>query len=222
MNSADAQKEFTDAAKLISEKKFSEAREKLLELRSKNLVSADLESNLGRALVEDGHYGHGTWHYMLAIRLDRLNGDHRRDLALAQNKVESGLALPMRDPSEWGYTVSSYLRPGEALSLASLTLLLAAFLNLNKRATRRMTIGLIAMAILLAGLSGLGLLGRKVVIVASDASLRSAPLESAEVTQPVKGGARAHLIRTSGDFSEIDRTGAFRGWINTRDLLKAP
>lgn len=220
--STEAQSEFLEASKLISEKKFSEAREKLLALREKNFVSADLESNLGRALVEDGHLGHGTWHYMWAVRLDRFNSEHRRDLALAQSKVESGLALPMRDPSEWGYALSSYLRPGESASLGSITLLALLFLKIYKNASRQILLSLsIVSALFFAG-AGLGLLGKKVVIVASDASLRDAPLESASVIQPVKGGARAHLIRKSGDFSEIERTGALRGWINSRDLLKAP
>lgn len=220
--STEAQSEFLLASKLISEKKYSEAREKLIALREKNFVSADLESNLGRALVEDGHLGHGTWHYMVAIRMDRFNSEHRRDLEFAQSKVESGMAMPMRDPSEWGYAFSTYLRPAEALSIGSITLLAMLFLKIYKNIPRRIVITLSIVASLFVAGAGLGMLGKKVVIIASDASLRDAPLESSSVIQPVKGGARAHLIRKSGDFSEIERTGAFRGWINSRDLLTAP
>lgn len=222
MSNPAQQLEFDESAKLISEGKFAEAQDKLLQLRAQNVTSPGLESNLARSLMEKGHLGHSVWHYMIAVRLDRFDTQARRDLALAQSRVEGGVGLAMKDPAEWGYSLSTYLLPSEALSLASLTLLAALFLKVLDKVSRKALIVLAVVGVLFAGMAALGGLGRSIYIVGSDANLRREPLDSSEVVQPVKGGARVKLIRRSGDFSEIERTDSLRGWIHAKDLLRAP
>lgn len=221
MKQHEAQQLFDEGAKLLSEAKFVEARDTFLQIYKSGRVSAGLEANLGRALVETGDLGGGISHLSRAVALDRWDDLNRSDLLLAQQKVESGWGVPMKHPAEWGQWWSTYLRSQENASIASFLLLILLATLFFKKLKRYAHYAIGAGVFIFASLAILSLYGNSLSFVVKDADLKSAPLESAEMLQTLKSGARLRVIRQSGDFSEVERSGAFRGWIKSSDLEKA-
>ena len=223
MNSAaEAQKTFDQATNLLGEAKFKEARELLLELTKNGYTSTAVEINLGRASVESGELGLGIFHYTNAVALSRFDSAAREDLFFAQSKVDGGVGVSMKHPAEWGNAISSYLRPSECLFFASTFLVGLLLLKLYVPIKRATYIGgglLVAMFLTFATF---GKLGQSLAVLKSDADLRTAPLVSAEVVAPLKSGTRLRVIRKSGDFTEVERTGSFRGWMDSSALVTTP
>ncbi len=216
----EAQKVFDEGVKLLSEKKFAEARDRFLLIQKSGHSSADFQANLGQAQVESGELGPGIFSLHLAVAQDRWDSQHRRDLNFAQTKVESGWGLPMKDPAEWGQSLSTYLRPTEMASLCALFLLAFLTLRFYKKLKKGPALALLFLTLASAGGAGLAWWGRSIGIVQSHTVLKNAPLESAEQSTELKSGVRLRVIRESGDFSEVERTGAFRGWVKSDQIKR--
>lgn len=222
MTGSEAQALFDEGVKLLSETRYPEAKEKFIAVQKANFASADLDANLGRALVESGETGPGIYHLQKAIGQERFDSLHRNDLRFAQAKVESAWGLPMKHPAEWGEQISTYLRAPESFATSTFLILLFAALRFLRMGRGYVRALLVAGAVVFVLFGALSLYGRSLGTLVQDSELRSAPLASAEVTQALKSGVRLRVVRQSGDFSEVERTGAFRGWVFTRDLAKSP
>jgi hypothetical protein len=217
------QRLFDEAVAHLSKKEYKLGIEALSAIREKGFVSADLEANLGHALVEVGQIGPGIQHLMNAVALDRFSFENRSDLLLAQSKVEGGLGQSSSHPSEIASQISSYIRPAESLALSSVLLLTLIGLFLLKKLQKSLAIGLSAALSLFLILSAFSSLSRSIYIVAKDSEIRMSPLESAEVSQSLKAGTRLRVLRTSGQFSEVERANSFnRAWIKSDSLFVSP
>jgi len=217
-----AQALFDEAIVLLNKNAWKDAIDKLLEVRARGLVSADLENNLGRAFCEGGQSGPCIEHLTNAIALDRWNQNYRNDLAVAQSKIESGLGQPFNHPAENAHQFASYIRPIEFLSLSSFTLIIILALYFLKKLTRKYLYLLGSLSLSLLALSIFSLMSAKIAIVKIDADLKFGPLESADTVQVLKSGTRLRFIRESGPYVEVERTNSFRGWLKSEAITKSP
>ncbi len=212
------QSTFDDAVRAMGTGDYSKATELLQSLVEKNLTSPDVESNLGRSLIETGQIGRGILHLERAVFLDRFDGQRRSDLQFARSKVPGGEGRELSHPSEWGATLGSYLRSTEALSMATsffLVLLGVQFFKRKIKAHQKWVIssGLLCVCSLI--LAAMALWGESIVIVTSDANLHSAPLSSSTTLMQLKSGARVRILRPAGEFTEVERPNLGRGWIES-------
>lgn len=213
---------FQEALKLFQQKSYREGIDRLLDIRAKGFVSANLENNLGRAFCEGGQIGQCVEHLTYAVALNRFDANYRRDLQTAQARVDSGFGQPSTHPSETANTISSYLRPEESFSVASLLILTLIALKLLKNISKRIQFSLASIILLICALSIFSLMGSSIAVVTKDAELRLNPLESADSVQTLKSGTRLQILKVSGNFVEVERTNAFRGWIKNDTIVKSP
>lgn len=209
-----SQTRFDEALQLLSEKRLNEGIALLEKIRKEDgLTSAGLEANLGKAYSQNGLTAKSLEHFERAIVLDRFQSTHRQDLKLAQMKVGEGLGRPMSHPSEWAWTLKSYIRGGEALSLALVFLFVFLSLRFFRPKLKKaawISLGLFGFLLAMATFTQYS---GSVAWLSEEAKLRSAPLSSAEEIREIPRGTRLRVLRSSGDFSEVERSGSIRGWI---------
>jgi hypothetical protein len=215
------QQAFDQALQLLGAGKLKDATDAMQSIRQQGFTSPALEADLGRALVETGDPGHGVLHLMNAVALDRMDSSYRHDLLVAQSRVEGGVGLPMSHPSEWGFKIGSYIRPTESLALAAVFLLVLLGTRFLRPLSKRIQIGLAACILVFIALGIFAQSARSIAIVTREADLKSAPLASSDVLQSLKPGTRLRIIRNSGNFSEVERPNAFRGWMSSNELAPA-
>ena len=208
------QQVFLDGVAKVSEKKTEKALQSFQSIRATGLTSADLESNLGRLLVEQGQVGQGLIHLTTALKLNRFSSDARADLEFARSKVKSGWGQPMSHPAEWGACFATYLRPREC-GIGFLFVLLAYFtFKVFQPALFSKFKQSFAVALAVCALGGgLGLWGSSFAVLIEESDLKVAPLESSEALLHLESGVRVRKVRASGDFIEVERAGSFRGWV---------
>lgn len=218
-----AQEVFDGATQSLSQGKAAEAVQSLEAIRSSGVTSADTEGNLGHALAEKGELGAGISHLTNAIAIDRIEPRYRNDLRVAQAKVESQMGSRMSHPVEWGNRIGSYLRPSELLFLSNFFLLggFAILLFVKNKKMRFFSVA-IFFAALFATASGFARYGRSVGVLIEAAELHGAPISSSETIQSLPSGTRLRIIRTSGEFAEVERPGSFRGWIVQKSVARSP
>ena len=217
MATNDRQSAFDEALKQLSTGRVVEGIDSLRSLRKQGFTSSELDVNLGRALVERGDMGEGLTYLESAVAIDRFDSRNRQDLEFAQSKVPNNAGTPMSHPAEYAHNIATYLRPLEALSISSLFLIVfgaTVLIRGRKNPPKRsFVLSMLLFATLITSLGLFATTGRSMGYVMADVDLRSAPLESAEVIMPIKAGSRVRLIRRSGNYSEIERSNAFRGWV---------
>jgi hypothetical protein len=212
------QEAYNAALKDLAEKKLDHGIAKLIELRKQGQTSSGLESSLGRALVEQGDFGQGIPLLINSIALDRWSSTSRQNLSLAQERVLSGAGQALNHPAEWASQFSSYVRAEESLFLAVACVVAFLWTRLLKKGGKFHR-PIAALALLLILTSGFARLSLSIATVTQEADLRSAAVASAEVAQKLPPGSRVRVIQSSGDFSEVERPGSFRGWVDTKVLV---
>jgi hypothetical protein len=218
MDELSLKKNFEEANSLLATGKFSEAAAKYDEIIQSGFTSAEMESNFGRSLVESGRIAPGLVHLEKSQKLDRFSSSIRQDLNYARRRVDSQLGTVMEHPAEWGYQIRSFIRPQECFYIGAV---LFAFLILSttlKNKSKLIFKFLVTTGCLFLCLGIAGRYSESLAILISDSELKNAPLSSAEVIQKLPAGTRLRVIRNSGSFSEIERSGVFRGWISSTEI----
>lgn len=190
-------------------------------IKLKSVTSSALEANLGKSYFELKKFPQSVRHFELAIYLNRLDSESRKDLTLAQFSIERGLGLPTRSFVEWGPWAQSYLRQEEAWVGGFAGLAFFIFLRLFKKswaAHRKIQVITISVSLFFFLAGGLASQSEKVRRVVIESPLRSVPLESVPSMELIPEGTRIIKIRESGNFTEIERPGVFKGWIETKSL----
>jgi len=218
---AELQKIFDESAKILAEGRPDAVIDILASAQKRGLTSSGLEANFGRAYTDKSDFANASIHYTKAVALDRFNGALRRDLKLAQTKIEGGVGRRLESPTEWAVDFASYVRPSEAMAFGSLILLgCLAARYLGKIRRLQLALGALV-AILFLSLGALALQADSIAVLVDKQEVRRAPLETAEINLELKPGARVEILRKSGDFVEVSRAGA-RGWIKDRGLFRMP
>jgi hypothetical protein len=214
----DYQSAYDRGISYISEGKMKDAVEVFESLLKSGVTSHDLELSLGRALIESGSVHDGLIHLHTALRLGRLDWSTRKDIEVAQSRVAEKQGTPMSHPVEWGYQISSAIRPNEILSLSLfLSLYLASAIYTKKIQKSGKIVGSLLIA-LSFGVFLLASSAKNIAIAHRDTEVRSTPLESSQVLMKIPDGARLKIVRISGAFTEIERSGSFRGWVKSEQL----
>ncbi len=212
---------YNEAVALLSQEgagsaQWGEAISKLLKIKSSGQSSSALEANLGRAYFKLENYPKAIEHFELAIRFDRFNSQYREDLALAQSKNPGQLATKIEHPAEWAAWTNSFVRPEEGLFGLSFFLLLFLAYPLLVKPYKKIVWGIVPLLFVVAfAFSIFSYSGNSIAIVTSpaDASIKSAPLDSAEEIMIIKPGSRLRILSESGSFTEVERPNVFRGWV---------
>lgn len=217
--SIESQQAFEDATKLLAEGKWNQGALALEEIIKQGATSADIEANLGRALVESGKSGEGLVHLFKSVSLERFASENRRDLEAAQAKVPQNLGTALSHPSEWGWKLSSYVRAQEFYFAGAALLLLLLMWNLRASLARRAKIlgALGVVAIFALGFWAQS--GSSLGFTLAESELRPAPLASANVMQKLPEGTRLRIIQVRPPFAEVERPGALRGWVEYEKLF---
>lgn len=182
--------------------------------------SAWQESALATAEYFLKDYGAAVIHSQNAVLLDRWNSNARNNLAVAQEAVEGGLGKSMSHPANWGFELSTWIRPKESLSLAFLLLNIFLLLRFFKKPHLKRDLGFGFFIVAMLMMSGIGFYGTSIGVIAQNTTIKQQPISSAPDTDTLPAGARVRMIRASGDFIEIERSGshAYRGWIPKETL----
>lgn len=213
---------YAKALEAFNAGKFSEAQEALIEATKSGVTSAQAEHLLGRVFIAQEKHFEAQKHLYQSILLDRYGNPAYRDLEILQKKLGSQVASPMAHPSEWGAKISFYFpMPSWGIFLiiwATLSLLIAW--KSQWRLAQKFVV--IAGFIFIFSMSALVYSSHKISLVTQETALRPAAIESSKETQMLSAGTRVRVIKESGDFVEIERTGSFRGWVKMDSLFSLP
>lgn len=223
MSDRPANEVFEEGARLLGENKHAEALERFEAILKSGHTSSDLEAYAGRAYVQSGKPGAGLPHLMNAVAMDRFDTAHRTDLQHAGTLVEGGMGTAMAHPAEWANRLASYLRPSESLALGSLCVLAILVPKaLRKSLPKKAAYATATLALIFGTLSFFAYQSRSLGVLVEESELHAAPLPSSETLQRLPAGTRLRTIRVSGDFAEVERPSAFRGWIETSKIYRSP
>ncbi|MBP7843758.1 MAG: SH3 domain-containing protein [Proteobacteria bacterium] len=210
---------YKQALDSLAKGKYPEAQKDLENLYSNGWRSPGLDYYLGRAMISNKNFGSGIWHLYEAQKSDRFNGDIRKDIEIAQNLIPGGRGMPMEHPSEWAFTLQSYVRAEEQFFIAGLLGFILLSAKFIKALSKRQSIFGLCLMIMLIVSALFTSLGKSFAIVQKDSTLRAAPLDAAEETAQATSGSRVRILRKNDDYSEVERVGSFRGWIHNNSLL---
>jgi hypothetical protein len=207
---------FDQAVTEFNSGNFERARTLFNSIRESGVTSADLELNLAKSFYKTGNIYEALVHGQAGVFLTRVDSSARTDLELMQKSVPAGYGEVMDHPAEISWKVYSYLRPAESAFFAAFLLfvfLLGAILR--KSLWTRMSVILLTLAVIFAGLSIAALPAKNLAIVKTEgAELRSTPIASAEVSMKLPAGARLLIRETRGDFIKVERSNGVNGWIS--------
>ncbi|NCN28636.1 tetratricopeptide repeat protein [bacterium] len=209
---------YKEALSELSEGKKGEAAEGLQKILKSGYESSDLYYYLGRAYLEAGNPQQASLNLIKSSARDRFNLSKRKDLAFAQNKVQAGLATPLKHPYEIAQSIASYIRPSESLFLGALIFFSFAVLKYLGKGSTALKRSLIGVSILLTGISGFSMFHTKIAVLTKTTKLHEAPLENSAVRKDLVDSTRVIILRSEPEFSEIER-GNLRGWVKTENLL---
>lgn len=209
----------TEALGHLQAGRIPEATKALLSLKESGLQHPLIDANLGRLFAEQGSFGQSLPLLHSAIKMDRWDFGIRDSLFKAQSLVAGNMGTISRHPSEHGARIATYIHPAEAIWAGSLALLVGFLCALFKlrylRSARNIFFACAATCFCLAGV---GMWGSNFSIATQKTSARASPLASARVLNEFPEGSRLRVLRESGDFSEVERSGVGRGWIETKHL----
>lgn len=210
----------TQIQTLMEAKDYAPAAQALLaSIHASQTTTAWQEAALGTSQHFLGEAGGAVTHLQNAVLLDRFNSSYRSNLTLARSQVEGGLGESMGHPADWGFELATWIRPKEAASLAFLLLNLFLLLRFIKKPLIKRDLALGALVLILLTIGALGFYGADVGVLTQVTNLKRNPVESAADIRSLPAGARVRRIRDSGEFSEVERSDAFRGWVK-KDTLR--
>ena len=215
------QAQFLKGLELAGQKQHEEALNVWSGIKLKGKTSFELEANIGKTYFELKNYPAAVKSFETAVFLNRFDSSAREDLKLAQAKIEKNFGSSFSHRSEWGATINSWIRFEEAFVLGLLALAVFLFLRLLKRAFKIQTRTLFFSALVSVFfflISFVGHWGTQISRTTFDCALRTTPLESTDPQQVLPEGTRLRVIRESGNFFEVERVGAFRGWIEKNKI----
>jgi hypothetical protein len=211
---------YKQALSKLAEGQSAQAQKELENIYAQGWRSAGIEHFLGRSLIANKEFGKGILHLYQAQKLDRSNGDIRNDLELAEKLVPGSRGTRMEHPSEWAFNIGTYVRAEEQFYFAAflgVALLLARYF---KKLSKQQSAAWLSLIVLIVGLATFTSFGRSFAVVLQDSPLKEAAFDAAESVQSAPSGARVRIIRRNEDYSEVERVGAFRGWVKNADLAQ--
>jgi hypothetical protein len=204
---------------MLESQDYAGVSEQLLtQIHSTKTTSAWQEAALGTSQHHLGEVGGAIVHLQNAVLLDRFNSAYRNNLILAREKVDGGLGASLNHPADWGFELSTWIRPKESASLAFLVLNIFLLLRFFKKPQAKRDLVLGVVLLVLIAVSGLGFYGENLGVVTEAAGLKRRPVASAQETRTLPPGTRVRKIRDSGEFSEIESSNSIRGWVNKNSL----
>jgi hypothetical protein len=210
---------FKKGIEALKEKNFSLSIERFQNARAKGFTSDSLETALGRAFTENGQIAEGLYHLGLASYMSRADKEFVANLNFAQNRVENGWGTRMSHPAELFIKIETRVRSEEMFFLSSVFLFLFLVSLFYKggevfRKTRFFSL-FFSIAILVLSMGTLAF-SNSVAVATERTEVRGLPLLSEESKATIPEGTRFRVLRTRGDFLEIERPGQIRGWIEKR------
>lgn len=177
-------------------------------------TSAWQEAALGSSQYHLKEMGPAVVHLQNAVFLNRFDRGSRNNLLMAQDSVSGGLGQATNHPADLGFQLATWIRPKESASLAFLVLnifLIVRFLK-KPKLKRDLGLGFLVLAFLI--LAGISFYGSDVGVVLQETTLKRNPLTSSADIRQLPAGTRVRRLRESGDFVEVERSDAFRGWLS--------
>ncbi len=206
-------------AALLGAKDYAKVSESLLtSIYQTKSTAAWKEAALGTSQHFLGETGGAVVHLQNAVLLDRFNSSYRNNLIMAREKVDGGLGASLNHPADWGFELSTWIRPKESASLAFLLLNIFLLLRFYKKPHFKRDLGLGVLVFAFLSLSGLGFYGQDLGVITQSANLKRQPLESSSDIRALPAGTRVRRLRDSGDFSEIEGSSSIRGWVKKSEL----
>lgn len=221
----DPARAFTAANQLYEAGRFAEAAKAYQAIVDRGFESASLYFNLGNAYLKSGELGEAIVSYerarALAPRADdiRENLERARSLAVDVVPEPSGSIFLARLAA-----LKDWLSPGEALAAASLGLWLALttaaatrLLSRGRRWARAIALACVGFLVLTSTLAAIKVAeaARRelAVVVVREVPVRTGPGENYTVRFNLHEGTTVRVLRTAGEFQEIELTAETGGWV---------
>lgn len=192
-------------------------------LRDAGFTSTDLQYNLGLAELALGHRGLAVLAFERALKLDPLDDDARKNLALARaanvDQVVGGEPEPLWERASERVPLDPTAAVALGAWLAAFALVLAGRLRSSLRrrialpAVLLFAVALLSGAALAAGAWVLDASGRSVV-VADAAKVHEGPSDSFKSTFEVHEGLTVRVVDREGRFVRIRLPNGLEGWLD--------
>jgi hypothetical protein len=178
-----------------------------------------LEHYLGSVLVAQKNYGEGLIHLYQALKFDRWDRDLRHDLEVAQSLVPENRGTSMDHPSEWAFTINSYVRAEEWYFLSALLLLILLVARFFKKLSRANWFYSGCFIFILFCLGVIAQQSHSFALFKKDTTIKKAAFDSAEDEASSPAGTRVRILRQNDTYCEVERVGSIRGWVPNSALF---
>lgn len=227
MLNAMPEKDFEQANSLYSQKKYSEAAEKYMQIVSKGYSGVPLYYNLANCYYRTGKVGYTVLYYEKALRLNPHDEDTKHNLVMAKRLIQGEIKpLPAFFIWKWLDTVRNIFTPdGWTIFLTVIFFLILAmfglFVFMEDVIIKKFSfyMGLLLVLLFISGLAALvssftqsGRTDEKVV-VASYVILRSEPDETATEILKINEGNKIRAVEEDGDWLKVILPDGKTGWI---------
>lgn len=222
------QTQFDAANKLYAQSKFAEAAAAYEAVLTNGVRSPVLFFNLGNAYFKAGHIGQAIAAYRQAEKLSPRDPDLKANLRFAQNRVTGPTskrtaaqrALAMLSMREWTLlaTAGLWLTFG-LLTWRQIRPAVAATLKLWVWVSASGTV----LAIVLLGLAwSQSQDGRTAIVITSEATVRSSPLDEAPSTFTASDGAELRVLDHKDDWLQVTDDSNRYGWVKRSSVAWGP
>lgn len=239
---AEANAEWQQGLDAYSGKEYGEAKSSFEKVAEMGYVSADLYYNLGNTYFKlgqqhdhpfaEGELGRAILNYRRALKLDPTMEDARYNLDIAQDYTNDAEPLPLSVMgSMWsglqglmssnGWTITSIVILVVALGLVMLYLLSSAVI-LRKVAffvAITLIFAFVITTILAIAQRSASSDSSEAVILCNDSiSVHASPDNSSKVIRQPSQGVSVYILRTHGDWTEIEFVDGEKGWLPSKSV----
>ncbi|NUM71273.1 MAG: tetratricopeptide repeat protein [Ignavibacteriaceae bacterium] len=221
------EKDFEQANSLYSQKKYSEAAEKYMQIVSKGYSGVPLYYNLANCYYRTGKVGYAVLYYEKALRLNPHDEDTKHNLVMAKRLIQGEIKpLPAFFIWKWLDTVRNIFTPDGWTVFLTVTFFLilamfGLFVFMEDVIIKKFSfyMGLFLVLLFISGLAALissftqtGRTDEKVV-VASYVILRSEPDETSTEIMKINEGNKIRAAEEDGDWLKVILPDGKTGWI---------
>jgi tetratricopeptide (TPR) repeat protein len=223
--------EFAAANQLYESGRFAEAAAAYQSIVDRGYESPALLFNLGNGYLKAGELGEAIVYYERARAREPRAEDIRSNLAHARSMVVDAVPAPGGSVFLGGLAaLKDFLSVSEVLWLASGSLWLGlgaiaalGLLGVGRRPAKAVTgiaLALIALTSVFAGLKVAEAARRRAaVILEREVQVRAGPGAHYTARFNLHEGTMVRILRTAGEYSEIELTPELGGWVEAADVL---
>ncbi|MBQ6613116.1 MAG: hypothetical protein IIX19_05275 [Alistipes sp.] len=238
----EAQSEWQRALDAYSAKSYTEAKEAFEKVETMGYATADLYYNLGNTYFklgqqherayEGGELGRAILNYRRALKCDPAMEDARYNLDIAQDFTNDAEPLPVGVVSSMWSGLRGFMSSNGWVSVSIISLVVALslvmlYLLSDKIVIRKsaffVAIALIFVFILTTALSvaqrtAYESSSEAVIICNNIISVHASPDNTSKVIRQPSQGVSVYIIRTHGDWTEIEFVDGEKGWIPSKSV----